>query len=109
MLIEFAVGSGVLIAAFAGIFQFGYQFYRYNTLDEPALIARQEAVLRKLLTELNGFNNVYYELCDVPYCSVASTAKQAMGPSGVRDEGWIIRLSADGWGAPSAGARLCSE
>jgi hypothetical protein len=47
-------------------------FYRYNTLDEPALVARQEAVLRKLLTELNGFDNVYYEICDEPYCSGAS-------------------------------------
>lgn len=47
-------------------------FHRYNTLDEPALVARQEAVLRKLLTELNGFDNVYYELCDEPYCSGAS-------------------------------------
>jgi hypothetical protein len=47
-------------------------FHRYNTLDEPALVARQEAVLRKLLTELNEFDNVYYEICDEPYCSGAS-------------------------------------
>jgi hypothetical protein len=47
-------------------------FHRYNTLDEPALVARQEAVLRKLLTELNPFDNVYYEICDEPYCSGAS-------------------------------------
>ena len=47
-------------------------FHRYNTLDEPALVARQEAVLRKLLTELNSFDNVYYEICDEPYCSGAS-------------------------------------
>src|SRR5215467_5668075 len=47
-------------------------FHRYNTLDEPSLVARQEAVLRKLLAELNGFDNVYYEICDEPYCSGAS-------------------------------------
>jgi hypothetical protein len=47
-------------------------FHRYNTLDEPALVARQEAVLCKLLTELNAFDNVYYELCDEPYCSGAT-------------------------------------
>jgi hypothetical protein len=47
-------------------------FNRYNTLDEPALVARQEAVLRKLLKELNVFDNVYYEICDEPYCSGAS-------------------------------------
>ena len=47
-------------------------FHRYNTLDEPTLVARQEAVLRKLLTDLNPFDNVYYEICDEPYCSGAS-------------------------------------
>jgi hypothetical protein len=47
-------------------------FHRYNTLDEPALVARPEAVLRKLLTDLNAFDNVYYEICDEPYCSGAS-------------------------------------
>lgn len=52
-------------------------YHRYNTLDEPALVARQEAVLRKLLIELNGFDNVYYELCDEPYCSGASPKETA--------------------------------
>src|SRR4029078_13364384 len=49
-----------------------FPFARSTPPDEPPLVARQEAVLRKLLTELNGFDNVYYELCDEPYCSGAS-------------------------------------
>ena len=52
-------------------------FHRYNTLDEPTLVARQEEVLRKLLTELNAFDNVYYEICDEPYCSGASPGETA--------------------------------
>ena len=50
-------------------------FDRYNTLDEPALVARQEAVVRKITTELNPFDNVIYEICDEPYLSGASPAE----------------------------------
>jgi len=31
-MLEFAIGSGILVAAFTGAFQFGYTFYRYNNL-----------------------------------------------------------------------------
>ena len=31
-MLEFALGSSILIAAFAGTFQFGYTFLQYNTL-----------------------------------------------------------------------------
>ena len=31
-MLEFALGSSVLLAAFGGTFQFGYTFYRYNSL-----------------------------------------------------------------------------
>jgi hypothetical protein len=38
------------------------------TLDkEPALLAVQEAMTRKIVTELNGFDNLYYEICNEPY------------------------------------------
>ena len=50
-------------------------FDRYNTLDDPALVARQEAVVRKLVTELNSFDNVIHEICDEPYLSGASPAE----------------------------------
>ena len=32
-LVEFAVGSGVLMAGFTGAFQFGYSFLQYNKLE----------------------------------------------------------------------------
>jgi len=32
-MLEFALGSGVLIAAFTGTFQFGYIFLQYNNLE----------------------------------------------------------------------------
>jgi Flp pilus assembly protein TadG len=33
VMIEFALGSGVLLAAFTGTFQFGYTFLQYNNLQ----------------------------------------------------------------------------
>jgi Flp pilus assembly protein TadG len=33
VMIEFAIGSGVLVAAFTGTFQFGYTFLQYNNLQ----------------------------------------------------------------------------
>jgi Flp pilus assembly protein TadG len=33
VLIEFALGSGILLAAFTGTFQFGYTFLQYNNLQ----------------------------------------------------------------------------
>ena len=33
VMIEFAIGSGVLLAAFTGTFQFGYTFLQYNNLQ----------------------------------------------------------------------------
>jgi len=33
VMIEFAIGSGILLAAFTGTFQFGYTFLQYNNLQ----------------------------------------------------------------------------
>jgi hypothetical protein len=41
-------------------------FDRFTTLDEPALVKRQEALIRKVVAELKGFDNVYFELCNEP-------------------------------------------
>ncbi|MGC1272347.1 MAG: cellulase family glycosylhydrolase [Planctomycetaceae bacterium] len=39
-----------------------------HTLDtQPELLAAQEAMTRKIVTELNGFDNLYYEVCNEPY------------------------------------------
>jgi hypothetical protein len=37
-----------------------------HTLGNGALLARQEAMVRKLVTELNGFDNVYFEIQNEP-------------------------------------------
>ncbi|HEX6987177.1 MAG TPA: cellulase family glycosylhydrolase [Planctomycetaceae bacterium] len=38
------------------------------TLDtQPELLAAQEAMVRKIVAELNGFDNLYYEICNEPY------------------------------------------
>ena len=47
-------------------------WHRVNTLADPALVARQVAVLRKTVAELAEFGNVTYEICDEPYFSGAS-------------------------------------
>jgi len=33
ILLEFAIGSGILVAVFVGTFQFGYSFLQYNNLE----------------------------------------------------------------------------
>lgn len=37
------------------------------TLDNGALLAVQDAMVRKIVTELRDFDNVYYEICNEPY------------------------------------------
>lgn len=37
------------------------------TLKHPDLLAVQEAVTRKIVQELGGFDNLYYEVCNEPY------------------------------------------
>jgi hypothetical protein len=37
------------------------------TLSHPKMVAVQEAMVRKVVTELNGFDNVYFEICNEPY------------------------------------------
>jgi hypothetical protein len=37
------------------------------TLKEPALVEVQERFVRKLVTELRDFDNLYYEICNEPY------------------------------------------
>jgi hypothetical protein len=39
---------------------------QFSSLDDRALVARQEALIRKVTSELRGFDNVYYELCNEP-------------------------------------------
>jgi Flp pilus assembly protein TadG len=46
VMLEFAAGSGLLLAAFAGTFQFGYTFYLYNSLATAVNDGAHYAALR---------------------------------------------------------------
>ena len=47
------------------------------TLDKDgALLAAQEALTRKLVTELNAFDNVFFEICNEPYFGGVTMAWQ---------------------------------
>lgn len=45
VILEFAIGSGVLLAAFAGTFQFGYDFLQYNNLENAVARGARYAAL----------------------------------------------------------------
>jgi len=60
VMLEFAIGSGVLIAAFTGTFQFGYSFLQYNNLENAVARGARYASL-------------------VPYDSATTTYSDAFG------------------------------
>ena len=39
----------------------------FLTLEAPSIVKFQERFVRKIVTELNKFDNVYYEICNEPY------------------------------------------
>jgi hypothetical protein len=43
------------------------------TTTHPGLLAAQEAVVRKIVTELREFDNLYYEVCNEPYFGGVTT------------------------------------
>jgi Flp pilus assembly protein TadG len=45
-MVEFALSFGLLFAVFAGVFQFGYAFYVYNTLESAVRAGARYASLR---------------------------------------------------------------
>ena len=45
-MVEFAIGAGVMASIFTGTFQFGYNFYRYNTLATAVSNGARYASLR---------------------------------------------------------------
>src|SRR6266478_744161 len=46
IMLEFALGSGLLVAAFGGTFGFGYTFYQYNSLANAVNDGARYASLR---------------------------------------------------------------
>src|SRR5262249_1638561 len=47
------------------------------TLKHPELVRRQLAFVRKAVAELNGFDNLYYEICNEPYSGGVAADWQA--------------------------------
>lgn len=45
-------------------------FLDFQSLKDPALVARQEAMVVKIVKELNDFDNLYYEISNEPYNEV---------------------------------------
>jgi len=39
----------------------------FHSLKHPTLVARQQEMVRKVVEELRGFDNIYYEICNEPY------------------------------------------
>jgi hypothetical protein len=39
----------------------------FTFIGETGLLERQKALVRKIVTELNSFDNVYFEICNEPY------------------------------------------
>jgi hypothetical protein len=42
-------------------------FTEVHSLENPDYLMYQERMVRKIVTELNGFDNIYYEICNEPY------------------------------------------
>ena len=42
-------------------------FWEFNTLMHPDLVARQDDYIRKFVHELNEFDNFHFEICNEPY------------------------------------------
>lgn len=46
----------------------------YTDNKEPALLHVQDAMVQKIVSELNGFDNLYFEICNEPYFGGVSRA-----------------------------------
>jgi hypothetical protein len=53
----------------------------YTLTCEPALQAVQDAMARKIVTELNAFDNVYYEVCNEPYLAASPCRGRSTSPN----------------------------
>lgn len=41
-------------------------YNRFTTCENAMLLAKQEALVRKIVTEMKDFDNIYYEICNEP-------------------------------------------
>ncbi len=59
VILEFAVGAGVMMAIFAGTFRFGYNFFRYNKLATAVSNGAHYAALRVYDSNTSTPSNAY--------------------------------------------------
>ena len=59
VMLEFAIGVGVLISVFAGTFQYGYTFYQYNLLKNAVMNGASYAAMRNYDSDNNQPSNAF--------------------------------------------------
>lgn len=79
-IIEFAIASSVLIPLFTGVFQFGYSYYMYNTLESRVHAAARYAATRTYdspnATPSSGFASAVKNMAVTGDPSVSPTGPQ---------------------------------
>jgi hypothetical protein len=63
------------------------EWQEYNTLKDRALTERQFAFAAKIVQVTSRFDNVYYEICDEPYCREAPPSSQRLRPADDAEHG----------------------
>ena len=58
-MVEFALGSGILVTVFTSAFQYGYIFYQYNALENAVANAAHYAALRPYNTQCSNPSDSY--------------------------------------------------
>ena len=64
-------------------------WYQYTSQQNAGLLARQVELTRHIVTELNGYDNIIWEICNEPGGGVG--AQDAPSPDGVND--WLAALN----------------
>jgi Flp pilus assembly protein TadG len=58
-MVEFALGSGILVTVFTSAFQYGYIFYQYNALENAVASGAHYASLRPYNTQCSTPSGTY--------------------------------------------------
>jgi hypothetical protein len=67
---------------------------QFSSLEDRALVARQEALIRQVVSELHPFDNVYYELCNEPDAPIRMAQPQGSLNHLAQPRAWLNHLAA---------------
>jgi hypothetical protein len=67
---------------------------QFSSLEDRALVARQEALIRKVVRELRSFDNVYCELCNEPDAPIREGQPQGLLQHLAQPRPWLNHLAA---------------